>query len=127
MSPQPWKNGFWSPSDQAPARLYEVQGDRMGIRFLSLVDYPDIDCEFPSTLAFGNYGRTRKAENTISYEVASMVNIKPFVLNAGTKSRGQLELTITTFMSATVCPRFLRLKSLAWSMMMEAKLWSGVC
>ena len=99
----------------------------MGIRFLSLVDYPDIDCEFPSTLAFGNYGRTRKAENIISYEVASMVNIKPFVLNAGTKSRGQLELTITTFMSATVCPRFLRLKSLAWSMMMEAKLWSGVC
>ena len=61
----PWQNGFWKPSD-SQSRLYEVDGDKMGIRFLSLLDYPDIDCEFPSTMAYGSYGRPRKVVDLFS-------------------------------------------------------------
>ena len=65
-----------------------------------------------------------------SYEVSSFFihdQYETLYPHVGEKSRRQLEPTTTTFMSARVCHRFLRLKSLAWSMMMEAKLWSGDC
>ena len=78
----PWQNGFWKSSDQAQSRLYEVDGGRMGIRFLTLVDYPDIDCEFPSTMAFGNYGRTRKELSYIC-SIHKVEEMKDSILQQG--------------------------------------------
>ena len=57
----PWQNGFWRSSGQeAQSRIYEEDGGNLGFRFLTLLDIPDVDCDFPSTMAFGDYGTARK-------------------------------------------------------------------
>ena len=57
----PWQNGFWKSSGQeAQSRVYEVDGGNLGFRFITLLDLTDVDCDFPSTMAFGDYGPARK-------------------------------------------------------------------
>ena len=88
----PWKNGYWASAD-VPGFIYVVDGEKMHMKNMIALDYPDIESGFSLTLKHGNFGPPRKEvaeatggadRNNIEME---MIGMKfPGVMNeSGTK------------------------------------------
>ena len=88
----PWRNGYWA-SPNMPAYLWVVDGEKVEIKNMIALDYPDIDVGgWACTLKHGNFGPPKKevADTTgaehINVEM-EMTGLKmPGVMNeSGTK------------------------------------------
>ena len=62
----PWRNGYWFNPD-TPSMVCIVDGEKMEVKTLIALDYPDLGGGFESTIIPGDFGETRK-------EIAEVTN-----------------------------------------------------
>ena len=55
----PWRNGYWSAQNM-PASIFIIDGEKVHMKTLIGLDYPDLEGGFEHTIKSGNFGVTTK-------------------------------------------------------------------